>query len=77
MSPYVFYVGGFVKADVFIINSSPGQLWGAHVDLAEGVVRLSNFSLEKFFHNLVYSRKSLRETNIILVIMTKCYIIYN
>ena len=56
------------NANVFIVwgSSNPGQLNNTSVD-ASGVVRLSNFSLEKeFFHNLVYCRKNLGETNIIL-----------
>ena len=56
MSPWtwnnVFSAGFLVKG-----SSNPGHLTGTHIYNTDGVVRLSNFSLEKFFHNLGYSRK--------------------
>ena len=61
------------NANVFAVNGSnyPGYLSNTNVNNTDGVVRLSNFSLIKFFHNLVYCRKSLRETNIIHCLLTK------
>ena len=57
----------FSNASVFVVNgsSNPGRPTYADVRLS-GVIRPSNFSSKKIFHNLVYCRKSLRETNIIL-----------
>ena len=51
-------------------SSYPGYLAFTYVSDPDGVVRLRNFSLIKFFHNVNYSRKNIRETNIIL---TKSY----
>ena len=55
----------YVHAFVVHAYSFPGYLSGAGVHDTRGVVRLSNFSLIKFFHNKCYSRKNFRETNII------------
>lgn len=63
MSPHEWNNSG---VGVFaVVRGGPGVLSYTHVYNVNGVVRLSNFSLKKFFHNLVYCRKSLRETNII------------
>ena len=60
-------------ANVFSVNGSfdPGYLSNTNVNNTDGVVRLSNLYLKKFFNNLVYCRKSFRETNIIHCLLTK------
>ena len=46
-------------------SGNPGQLWNANVDYdTDGVVRLSNFSSKIIFHNIDYSRRCLRKTNL-------------
>ena len=54
MSPYYFeWDSGYGSARVFIAEGTrfSGHLGWAGVQHAEGVVRPSNFSLIKFFHN--------------------------
>ena len=54
-------------ASAFDVHGSvlPGHLTNWGIKHTEGVVRSRNFSLIKFFHNICYSRKNYRETNII------------
>ena len=66
MSPFYWHIT-YSNANVFFVYGSggPGYLSNTNVNDTNGVVRPSNFSFKKIFHNFYYSRKNLRETNII------------